>query len=190
MAGSYDAIVVGGGHNGLVASAYLARQERGRSCSKEGTRWARRPRQRLPGPRPLSSGSPGSYVMSLLPPSIARELELSQCGYKVNPMGPYYQAFPEGGSIKLYADDAKRNYDEVVEWSKKDAEAMPRWDAWLSGLADVLGPPLLTVPPRLGSRRPKDLADTLRLAWQNRGLDVRAIRRRPTPDDNEHRRPP
>ena len=62
-------------------------------------------------------------------------------------MGPYYQAFPEGGSIKLYADDAKRNHEEVSQWSKKDADAMPRWDAWLAGLADVLGPLLLTVPP-------------------------------------------
>ena len=90
-------------------------------------------------------------------------------------MGPYYQAFPEGGSIKLYADDAKRNYEEVARWSRRDAEAMPRWDAWLEGLADVLGPLLLTVPPRLGSRNPRDLAETLRLAWRHRGLSVRTI---------------
>ena len=70
-------------------------------------------------------------------------------------MGPYYQAFPEGGSIKLYADDAKRNHDEVSRWSKKDADAMPRWDAWLAGLAEVLGPLLLTVPPNVGSRKPR-----------------------------------
>src|SRR5205823_9374681 len=85
------------------------------------------------------------------------------------------QAFPEGGSIKLHADDAKRNYAEVSRWSKKDADAMPQWDAWLTGLADVLGPLLLTVPPNLGSRSPRDLAATLRLAWRNRGLDVRTI---------------
>ncbi len=90
-------------------------------------------------------------------------------------MGPYYQAFPEGGSIKLYADDAKRNHEEVSKWSKKDADAMPRWDAWLEGLADILGPLLLTVPPAIGSRRPRDLAGTLKLAWRNRGLDVRTI---------------
>jgi phytoene dehydrogenase-like protein len=90
-------------------------------------------------------------------------------------MGPYYQAFPEGGSIKLYADDAQRNYQEVSKWSRKDAEAMPRWDAWLEGLADVLGPLLLTVPPKLGSRRPGDLAETLRLAWRQRGLSVRTV---------------
>ncbi len=52
---------------------------------------------------------------------------------------------------------------------------MPRWDAWLAGLADVLGPLLLTVPPNLGSRRPRDLAETLRLAWRHRNLGVRTI---------------
>ena len=52
---------------------------------------------------------------------------------------------------------------------------MPRWDAWLAGLADVLGPLLLTVPPNLGSRKPCYLNETLRLAWRHRGLDVRTI---------------
>ena len=52
---------------------------------------------------------------------------------------------------------------------------MPRWDAWLAGLADVLGPLLLTVPPNLGSRKPRDLSETLRLAWRHRGLNVRTI---------------
>src|SRR5512135_3844882 len=116
-----------------------------------------------------------SYVMSLLPPTIIKDLDLPRHGYKIFPMDPYYQAFPEGGSIKLYADDAKRNHDEVSRWSKKDADAYPRWNAWLGGLADVLGPLLLTVPPNLGSRKPHDLAETLRLAWRHRGLDVRTI---------------
>ena len=113
--------------------------------------------------------------MSLMPPTIINDLKLPSHGYKVYPMGPYYQAFPEGGSIKLFADDAKRNFESVAQWSKKDAEAMPRWDAWVAGLADVLGPMLLTVPPNIGSRKPRDLAGTLRLAWRHRGLDVRTI---------------
>src|SRR5260370_38704999 len=90
-------------------------------------------------------------------------------------MGPYYQAFPEGGSIKLYADDAKRNHEEAARWSAKGADAIARWDAWVAGLAEVPGPLLLTVPPRLGSRSPRDLTETLRLAWRHRGLDVRTI---------------
>jgi phytoene dehydrogenase-like protein len=176
MAATYDAIVVGGGHNGLVAAAYLARSG-ARTVVLEG-------RHKTGGAATTEAPWPDapefrvtrlSYVMSLMPPTIISELGLERHGYKIYPMGPYYQAFPEGGSIKLHADDAKRNYEEVSRWSKKDADALPRWDAWLAGLADVLGPLLLTVPPRLGSRKPRDLADTLRLAWRHRGLSVATI---------------
>ena len=144
MAATYDAIVVGGGHNGLTAAAYLARSG-ARTIVLEG-------RYKTGGAATTEAPWPDapelkvtrlSYVMSLLPPTIIRELELERHGYKIFPMGPYYQAFPEGGSIKLYADDAKRNHEEVSKWSKADADAMPRWDAWLAGLADVLGPLLL-----------------------------------------------
>ena len=176
MAATYDAIVVGGGHNGLVAAAYLARSG-ARTVVLEG-------RHKTGGAATTESPWPEapefqvtrlSYVMSLLPPTIIKDLELDRHGYKIYPMGPYYQAFPEGGSIKLYADDAKRNHESVSQWSKKDADAMPQWDAWLAGLADVLGPLLLTVPPAIGSRKPRDLAGTLKLAWRHRGLDVRSI---------------
>ncbi len=173
---AYDAIVVGGGHNGLVAAAYLARSG-ARTLVLEG-------REHTGGAATTEAPWPDapefrvtrlSYVMSLMPPTIINDLDLARHGYKIYPMGPYYQAFPEGGSIKLYADDAKRNHEEVSRWSKKDADAMPRWDAWLAGLADVLGPLLLTVPPNIGSHKPADLASTLRLAWRQRGLDVRTI---------------
>ena len=173
---SYDAIVIGGGHNGLVAAAYLARS---------GARTLVLEQRDTPGGA-ATTESPWpdarqfkvtrlSYVMSLLPPTILSDLKLEQHGYKVFPMGPYYQAFPEGGSLTLYEEDSARAYDEIAKWSKKDADAYPRWNAWLGGLADVLGPMLLTVPPALGSRKPKDLAATLKLAWQHRGLNVRTI---------------
>ena len=173
---SYDAIIVGGGHNGLVAAAYLARhgaktlvlEARGQTGGAATTEspWPDAPEFKV---------TRLSYVMSLLPPTIMRDLELEKHGYKVFPMGPYYQAFPEGGSLTLYEEDSQRCHDEIARWSKKDADAYPKWNAWLGGLADVLGPLLLTVPPRIGSRKPKDLAATLRLAWRHRGLDVRTI---------------
>jgi phytoene dehydrogenase-like protein len=176
MTAPYDAIVIGGGHNGLVAAAYLAKSG-ARTVVLEGRRktggaatteapWEDAPEFKV---------TRLSYVMSLMPPTIIKDLDLNRHGYKIYPMGPYYQAFPEGGSIKLYADDARRNHESVSQWSKKDADAMPKWDAWLAGLADVLGPLLLTVPPAIGSRKPRDLAGTLKLAWRNRGLDVRTI---------------
>jgi phytoene dehydrogenase-like protein len=176
MAATYDAIVVGGGHNGLVAAAYLARSG-ARTVVLEGRhKTGGAATTEAPWPEaPEFKVTRLSYVMSLMPPTIIKDLDLARHGYQIYPMGPYYQAFPEGGSIKLYADDAKRNHEEVSKWSKKDADMMPRWDAWLEGLAEVLGPLLLTVPPAIGSRKPRDLAGTLRLAWRHKGLDVRTI---------------
>ena len=173
---SYDAIVIGGGHNGLVAAAYLARsgaktlvlearQQTGGAATTEAP-WPEAPQFKV---------TRLSYVMSLLPPTILNDLKLEQHGYKIFPMGPYYQAFPEGGSLTLYEEDSQRAYDEIAKWSKKDADAYPKWNAWLGGLADVLGPMLLTVPPALGSRKPADVLAQLRLAWQHRGLSVRTI---------------
>ena len=176
MAATYDAIVVGGGHNGLVAAAYLARSG-ARTVVLEGRhKTGGAATTEAPWPEaPEFKVTRLSYVMSLMPPTIIKDLDLARHGYQIYPMGPYYQAFPDGGSIKLYADDAQRNHEEVSKWSKKDADTMPRWDAWLEGLAEVLGPLLLTVPPAIGSRKPRDLAGTLRLAWRHKGLDVRTI---------------
>ncbi len=176
MAQTYDAIIVGGGHNGLVAAAYLAKSG-ARTVVLEG-------RHKTGGAATTDSPWPDapefkvtrlSYVMSLMPPTIINDLNLNRHGYKVFPMGPYYQAFPEGGSIQMFADDAERNHAEIAKWSKKDADMMPKWDAWLGGLADVLGPLLMQVPPNVGSKRPGDLRTLAKIAWGQRGLDVRAV---------------
>ncbi|MGZ4598045.1 MAG: phytoene desaturase family protein [Actinomycetes bacterium] len=176
MAQTYDAIVVGGGHNGLVAAAYLARSGARTVVLESRHKTGGAATTERPWPdAPEFKVTRLSYVMSLMPPTIIRDLDLTRRGYKVYPMGPYYQAFPEGGSIQFFPDDYQRNYDEMAKWSKKDAEAMPRWDAWLGGLADVLGPLLMQVPPNVGSRSPHDLAGLLKLAWRNKGLDVRTV---------------
>ncbi|KMO79345.1 FAD-dependent oxidoreductase [Mycolicibacterium chubuense] len=174
MSHNYDALVIGGGHNGLVSAAYLARsgartlvlESRG---SLGGAATTEAPWEEAPHLRVTRL----SYVMSLMPPTIVRELQLQRHGYKVHPMGPYYQAFPEGGSLTIYEDDPARTYEQLARWSKKDAEAWPRWNAWLEGIADVMGPLLTQVPPAIGSRRPSDLLDLAKLAWSQRGLTVR-----------------
>ena len=176
MANTYDAIVVGGGHNGLVAAAYLARAGASTIVLEARHKTGGAAATDAPWPEaPDIRVTRLSYVMSLMPPSIIRDLELERHGYRVHPMGPYYQAWPDGRSLKLYADDAKRNHEEISKFSKRDADAMPKWDAWLGGLAAVLGPLLSQTPPKLGSRRWRDVRDTLRLAWRYRGLDVRGV---------------
>ncbi len=176
MTNTYDAIVVGGGHNGLVSAAYLARAGLRTVVleSRASTGGAATTEQPWPD-RPDLSVTRLSYVMSLMPPTITQDLALERHGYKVHPMGPYYQAFPEGGSLTIFEDDAARTREQIARWSRKDASAWDEWNAWLAGLADVLGRLLLTVPPSIGSRHPGELAALARLAWRHRGLDTRTV---------------
>ena len=168
-------VVIGGGHNGLVAAAYLAkagarvvvceaRRKTGGAAATDAP-WPEHPEFRV---------TTLSYVMSLMPDRIVRELRLASHGYRVHPVGPYVVPF-EDGRVLVEHEDHRRTYDEMARFSKSDADALERWDAWIGGLAAVLGPLLMTTPPRLGSKRPKDLLDQLRLAWRSRGLDVRSV---------------
>src|SRR5260370_18799549 len=120
------AIVGGGGQTGLVAAAYLARSG-ARTVVLEGRhKTGGAATTEAPWPEaPEFSVTRLSYVMSLMPPTIINDLELDRHGYKIYPMGPYYQAFPDGGSIKLYADAARRNHQQVSTGSRPDADAMP-----------------------------------------------------------------
>ena len=171
---TYDAIVVGGGHNGLVAAAYLA---------KAGKRTVVLERRPVTGGAAITEQPWGpdykvtmlSYVVSLLPPSIRKDLQLEKHGYKVYAQGPYFVPYPDGRSLQLPSDSGARRR-EIAKFSVHDADAMDRWEAWLHDLAGVLGPLLSSVPPNLGSRSPSDLLDQAKLVWRLRkDLDPRRI---------------
>jgi phytoene dehydrogenase-like protein len=173
---TYDAIIIGGGHNGLTSGAYFARHGARTVVLEARSKTGGAADTSAPFPdHPEIKVTTYSYVMSLMPPTIIRELNLQRHGYDVTPFGPYFQAFPDGRAITVYADDAKRSYESIAQFSKRDAETLPKWEAWMKGVADVLGPLLLNPPPHVGSMKLGDLIPQLQTAWKMRKLGERGV---------------
>jgi phytoene dehydrogenase-like protein len=171
VTGRADVVVVGGGHNGLVAAAYLARAGLNTVvCERRGVTGGAAVSEHPFGPDYTVTSL--SYVVSLLPPDLVRDLRLEQHGYHVYPQGPYYAPRTDGAYLRLPHDPAER-HAEIAKFSPADADAYPRYEEHLAGLGRVLGPLLHQIPPRLGSRRPQDLLRQARLLTSLRGIDER-----------------
>jgi phytoene dehydrogenase-like protein len=148
----YDAVVIGGGHNGLVCAAYLA----GAGLS---VRVLER-RNVLGGAAVTEEFHPGfrnstaSYTVSLLHPKVIHELCLKEHGLKIveRPMSNFLP-LPGGEYLKVggaYADGRGGTQAEVARFSHKDAAALPPYYAMLERVADVLRALLLETPPNVG----------------------------------------
>jgi phytoene dehydrogenase-like protein len=167
MSDPFDVVVIGGGHNGLVAAGLLA---------KRGARVVVLERRPQVGGAAITETPWGpqynvtslSYVVSLMPATITRELDLARHGYHVFPQAGYFAPHRDGRALQLTPES-------IGQFSRRDVDAYPRWAQWLAGLAEVLGPLLTSIPPRLGSRRPRDLIDQGELAWRLRRIGVSGV---------------
>jgi len=175
----YDAVIVGGGHNGLVAAAYLARAGRsvlvlerrsivGGACVTE---------EIHPGFRCSTT----SYVCSLLRPVVIEELRLHEHGFELLPCDTSFVPFPDGRHMLLGLGD-REDADMIARFSQRDAEAYPRFNAAMQRLADFLRPTLDRTPPDLASPGPRDLFELLRqglrlrrLAPEDRALFIKVM---------------
>jgi phytoene dehydrogenase-like protein len=164
----YDAVVIGGGHNGLVTAAYLARagrmtvvlerREMVGGCAVTEEIW--------PGYRV----STAAYLTSLMQERIVRELDLPRFGYRVDAKDPaFFSAFPDGRYFFMWQDRA-RTLAEIAKFSRHDAEVYPAYEDRLEKLSQVVEGLLLTTPPQFPPRGVTDLWDYLKLAGRLRGL--------------------
>jgi len=163
-----DVVVVGAGHNGLVAACYLARAglrvrvlERrdvvGGACVSE---------ELWPGYKVSTT----SYVTTLFDPRIVRDFDLERHGYRVYKQEPaFFQPFPDGRSLLLYGDE-ERDQAEYRKFSARDAERLPEFHAALDKLAGLARAIASMKPPNLPRPRWGDLQAILRLLGAVRGL--------------------
>ena len=164
----YDAVVVGAGHNGLTAAAYLARAglktlvlERreivGGCCVTE---------EIAPGCR----ASTTSYIASMLRPEVVRELRLGDFGLRMVPCDPGVQVtFPDGQVVPWWSD-RNRAVCEFRKISEKDAQQFVRVDDQLKKLARYLQPFFMEPPPQIDTGTLRGWSDLLRVAMRFRNI--------------------
>lgn len=170
---TYDAVVIGAGHNGLTAAAYLARAgystivlERrdivGGCCVTE---------EIAPGCR----ASTTSYIASMLRPEVIRDLRLADHGLRMVPCDPALQVpFPDGHLVSWWSS-RDRVVEELRKISPRDAEMFVRVDDRLKKLARYLQPFFLEPPPQPGTQSFDGWSDLFRAAKRFRGISATEI---------------
>lgn len=142
---TYDALIIGAGHNGLTCAAYLAAAGRKVLVLER--------REVVGGAAVTETFHPGfrnsvaSYTVSLLQPKVIADLELARHGLRVVPRR-LNNFLPLDGGAYLLAGEG-RTGAEVAKFSARDAERLPAYEARLEQLADVLRAVALEPPPNL-----------------------------------------
>jgi phytoene dehydrogenase-like protein len=151
---NYDVVVIGGGHNGLAAAAYLAKAGKSVLVLER--------RHVLGGAAVTEEIYPGfkysvcSYVVSLLRPELIRELELTKYDLEIIPLDSTFTPLPDGNYLFRCGDHA-RTRREISRHSKKDADAYDQYGQLMVQMAMAIKPMLGIIPPEPTSWSPRNL---------------------------------
>ena len=145
QSGQIDAIIIGAGHNGLVAAGYLARAGKKVVVLEQ--------RDRVGGactleePFPGFTMSPCAYVVSLLRPEIIRDLELHRYGFDAYVKDPQmFVPYPDGNYL-FFRASTEKTVEGIRRLSPHDAQAYPKYLAFFERASEILNPILLEEPP-------------------------------------------
>ena len=170
---SYDAIIIGAGHNGLVCGNYLARA---------GLQVLILERRKVVGGAAVTEEiSPGfrasifSYLMSLLHPRIIAEFELKRHGLEVLPCSDMVSPL-EGDDYILFSDDIKKTQASFAKFSGADAAIYPEFDRYLNEAADIVRKLLWETPVDPTRRDWRGFKDSASLLWRYRKVGRKLYR--------------
>ncbi|SEE77889.1 Phytoene dehydrogenase-related protein [Rhizobiales bacterium GAS191] len=173
MAERYDAVIIGGGHNGLTCGTYLARA---------GLKTLVLERRKVIGGAAVTEEVvPGfkfsvfSYLMSLLHPKVIAELELAKYGFKVLPASDMFSPLP-GGDYMVFSDSIAKTQAHFARFSKKDAEAYPLFDRYLMESVEIVRKLLLETPPDPSCRDWKAFRQSAAFLWKYRKIGGKLYR--------------
>ncbi|MGF7007977.1 phytoene desaturase family protein [Shinella sumterensis] len=172
MTENFDAIIIGGGHNGLVCGAYLARN---------GLKVKVLERRHIVGGAAVTEefhpgyrASTFSYLMSLLHPKVIRELELKKHGLEVLPCSDMYS--PLDDDYIVFSDDVKKTQKQFGRFNKHDAGIYPEFDKYIGEAANVVRQLLFDVPPDPSKTDFKSLKELAGFAWKYRKIGNKLYR--------------
>src|SRR5258707_8765824 len=158
----FDVIIIGAGHNGLVAAGYLA---------KGGYRMLVLERRELVGGCAVTEEvwpgyhvSTAAYLTSLLQERIVADLELVRFGYRVDAKDPaFFSPFPDGRYLFMW-QDRRKTLAEIAKFSRRDAEVYPAYEEHLERLSVFVESMLLSTPPDFPPRSAGDFLEYLKIA--------------------------